>query len=109
MGDHTLDFSTVQDASDMSSRMFNHVTDALIPYYREDYTDKDPNDDLYYINSMGTTVLNPYPDNSYYLRLDKDYYRTRSDTSGFEVVDTVTVPANKVFVDVDSKLVEMND
>ncbi|SFD15660.1 dockerin type I repeat-containing protein [Ruminococcus albus] len=107
--DHTLDFSTVKTAADMSSKMTNHTLQAIEPYYLEDYSENDPIDDLYYVNFEGTKHMPKYSDNDYYLSLDKDYYRIRRDTSGFEVVDTVTVPANKVFVDVDSKFVDLKD
>ena len=107
--DHTLDFSTVKNAGDMSEKMFNHKLEAVIPYYLDDWSENDPTDDLYYVNFEGTKHMPKYSNGEYYLNLDSDYYRIRSDTSSFEVVDTVTVPANKVFVDVDSKYVELND
>ncbi|WP_295156736.1 hypothetical protein [uncultured Ruminococcus sp.] len=73
-------------------------------------SENDPQDKLYYISeTYGPSTFRPVKDNQYLLYPDNDIYHTKSDTSGFDVVETITVPANKVFVDVDSRYVALND
>ena len=106
--DHVVDFSNVKNEADIRSQLYNHSS-AIDPYFLENYTGKDPKDKLYFVNTNGLYSMLRNPDNSYDLNLDHDYYRTMSDYAEFEAVDTVTVPANQVFVDVDSKYVDLND
>ena len=73
-------------------------------------SENDPQDKLYYISeTYGPSTFRPVKDNQYLLYPDNDIYHTKSDTTGFDVVETITVPANKVFVDVDSRYVALND
>jgi hypothetical protein len=50
-----------------------------------------------------------YSDNKYYIRLDDQCYYYYNDMSKMTVTDTMTVPANTIFVDIDSKFPELKN
>ena len=50
-----------------------------------------------------------YSDNKYYIRLDDQCYYYYTDLSKVTVTDTMTVPANTIFVDIDSKFPDLNN
>lgn len=50
-----------------------------------------------------------YSDYNYYIRLEDECYYYYNDINKMTVVDTITVPANTIYVEIDSKFPDLND
>lgn len=105
LDDTLYDFSDIHSQADMK----NYSKRSSIPY------DEFIPDKLKGLRPGGglmngrSTKYSSYSDHKYYIRLDDECYYYYNDINKMTVVDTMTVPANTVFVDIDSKFPDLKN
>ena len=105
LDDSLFDFTNIHSEEDMLNypKKENIPVDQFVP---------DPFKSNFPYNKfcVGTRIKSKdYSDDNYYIRPYEHCYYYFSDYKKVEVVDTMTLPANTGFVDIDSKFVELNN
>ncbi len=103
---HAFDFSTYRSAEDTKSLSggYDVYKDAYDLFTPDPVKGAEPTGMMY--NAAGTRFVNG---DKYYIRFADEYYYYYIDKKKLNVVDTVTVPAKTILVDVDSRYSTNND
>ena len=99
-----LDFSDIHSAEDLSKKDFKD-SELVEPFFPDKEKSTEPVGEL--MNDWAHKIINE--DGSCYIRPDDNCYYYYTDPKKYQVVDTMTIPANTVFVDVDSKYATNNN